>query len=176
MRVGEASGSLVQILEAISIERQRAEALRRRLSETLRYPAFLLSAACGVLLFFLLVVLPQFTNVFKDFNAKLDPVLLTFLGLSDFLRKDMNTILLVLVGLLSIGFLLSRRPRVRARVIGAVVAPSAREPGVGISPDGAFLPQPRPAAGERRDFANEPARSRRYDGDVERRLDLDRSR
>ena len=93
MRVGEASGSLVQILEAISIERQRAEALRRRLSETLRYPAFLLSAACGVLLFFLLVVLPQFTNVFKDFNAKLDPVLLTFLGLSDFLRKDMNAIL-----------------------------------------------------------------------------------
>jgi general secretion pathway protein F len=120
-RVGEASGNLVQILEAISVERQRAEALRRRLSDTLRYPTFLLLAACGVLLFFLLVVLPQFANVFRDFNAKLDPVLVTFLGLSDFLRQDMNTILFALACLLSIGFLLSRRPGVR---IGAIEAAS----------------------------------------------------
>ena len=51
-RVGETSGNLVQILEAVSVERQRAEALRRRLTDALRYPAFLLLAAGGVLLFF----------------------------------------------------------------------------------------------------------------------------
>ena len=72
------------------------------------------SAAGGVLLFFLLVVLPQFANVFQDFNAKLDPVLVTFLGISDFLRKNMDAVVVVLVGLLSLGFLLSRRPAVRA--------------------------------------------------------------
>lgn len=107
------------ILEAISGERQRAEALRRHVSDTLRYPAFLLAAAGGVLLFFLLVVLPQFANVFQDFNAKLDPILVTFLGISNFLRKDMNTVLIVLTCLLSIGLLLSRRPAVRTRVIDA---------------------------------------------------------
>ena len=119
VRVGEASGNLVQILDAISVERQRAEALRRRLSDTLRYPAFLLLAAGGVLLFFLIVVLPQFANVFQDFNAKLDPVLLIFLGVSDFLRKDANSILVALICLLSIGFLLFRRPTGRARLFGA---------------------------------------------------------
>ena len=119
VRVGEASGSLDQILEAISAERQRAEALRRRFSDTLRYPAFLLLAAAGVLLFFLLVVLPQFANVFTDFNAKLDPVLLAFLSLSNVLRTDMNMILFGLLWLLSIGFLSFRRPAVRARVAGA---------------------------------------------------------
>jgi general secretion pathway protein F len=118
-RVGEASGNLVPILEAISGERQRAEALRRHVSDTLRYPAFLLAAAGGVLLFFLLVVLPQFANVFQDFNAKLDPVLVTFLGISNFLRNDMNTVLIVLTCLLSIGLLLSRRPAVRSHVIDA---------------------------------------------------------
>jgi general secretion pathway protein F len=116
-RVGEASGNLVPILEAISGERQRAEALRRHVSETLRYPAFLLAAAGGVLLFFLLVVLPQFANVFQDFNAKLDPVLVTFLGISNFLRSDMNTVLIVLTCLLSAGLFLSRRPPLRARVV-----------------------------------------------------------
>ena len=118
-RVGEASGNLAPILEAISGERQRAEALRRHVSDTLRYPAFLLTAAGGVLLFFLLVVLPQFANVFQDFHAKLDPVLVTFLGISHFLREDMSTVLVVLTCLLSVGLLLSRRPAVRARVIDA---------------------------------------------------------
>ena len=113
-RVGEASGNLAPILEAVCAERQRAEALRRRLSETLRYPAFLLIGAGAVLVFFLLVVLPQFSNVFKDFNAKLDPVLVTFLGISAFLRDNMDAVAGGVVCLLSIGFLLSRRPAVRA--------------------------------------------------------------
>src|SRR5271170_1270162 len=119
-RVGEASGNLAPLLEAVCVERQRAEALRRRLSETLRYPAFLLIGAGGVLLFFLLVVLPQFSNVFKDFNAKLDPVLVTFLGISDFLRDNMDAVAGGVVGLLSVGFLLSRRPAVRAAAMEAV--------------------------------------------------------
>ena len=119
-RVGEASGNLAPILEAVCAERQRAEALRRRLSETLRYPAFLLIGAGGVLVFFLLVVLPQFSNVFKDFNAKLDPVLVTFLGISDFLRDNMDAVAGGAVGLLSVGFLLSRRPAVRTAAKEAV--------------------------------------------------------
>ena len=121
VRVGEASGNLVQILEAISVERQRAETLRRRLSDTLRYPAFLLLAASCVLLFFLLVVLPQFAGVFHDFNAKLDPALVAFIGLSDFLRLNMNAILVVLVCVMSIGLTLSRRRSVR---VGAIEAAS----------------------------------------------------
>jgi general secretion pathway protein F len=120
VRVGEASGNLVEILEAISVERQRAASLRRRLSDTLRYPAFLLLAAGGVLLFFTIVVLPQFANVFQDFNTKLDPVLITFLGISNFLRENANSILLVLICLLSAGFLLFRRAAVRARLFDAV--------------------------------------------------------
>ena len=83
VRVGEASSTLVPILEALSAERIRAEALRRRVSDALRYPAFVLSAAAAVLLFFLTFVLPQFGTVLRDFNAKLDPIVLGFLALSD---------------------------------------------------------------------------------------------
>lgn len=117
-RVGEASGTLVQILEALSAERQRAEALRRRLADTLRYPAFLLLAAGGVLVFFLLVVLPQFANVFRDFNAKLDPFLAAFLSLSDFVRGNLQAIAAALAVGLSGGWLSLRRPRVRAAIWG----------------------------------------------------------
>ena len=62
VRVGEASGSLPGILEVLAAERARNEALRRKLGDALRYPAFVLLAAVCVLLFFLLFVLPQFAS------------------------------------------------------------------------------------------------------------------
>jgi general secretion pathway protein F len=114
VRVGEAAGTLIAILEALSAERLRAEALRRRLSDALRYPAFLLLAAGGVLLFFLTFVLPQFANVFRDFNAKLDPVLLTFLALSDFLRANMQALAAGLIVVILAAWLLSRQPAARS--------------------------------------------------------------
>jgi general secretion pathway protein F len=119
VRVGEAAGTLVTILEALSAERQRAETLRRRLSDTLRYPAFLLLAAGGVLLFFLTFVLPQFANVFRDFNARLDPVLLFFLGLSDFLRSNTQALAAGLLLFILAAWLLSRRPAARQAFIAA---------------------------------------------------------
>ena len=121
VRVGESSGALVTTLEALATERERAEALSRRLSDALRYPAFLLCAAGAVLLFFLLVVLPQFAGVFRDFNAKLDPVLLTFLALSDYLRQDGQAIAGALVVVIAGGWLLLRRPAVK-RPLVAVIA------------------------------------------------------
>ena len=119
IRIGETSGALVTVLGALAAERQRAEVLSRRISDALRYPVFLLFAAGAVLLFFLNFVLPQFANVFRDFDAKLDPVLTTFLGLSDLMRSHGQTIAAaLLVSLLSGSFILrrqsTRQPLVRA--------------------------------------------------------------
>jgi general secretion pathway protein F len=120
VRVGEASGTLDHILEVLGAERVRAEALRRRLSDALRYPAFVLFAAFAVLSFFLLFVLPQFASVLRDFNAKLDPVVVTLLGLSDFVRGHTDAIAVVLVVLLLSGWLLLRQARVRAALMRGV--------------------------------------------------------
>jgi general secretion pathway protein F len=117
VRVGEASGTLDHILEVLGAERARAEALRRRLADALRYPAFVLFAACAVLTFFLLFVLPQFASVLRDFNAKLDPVVVGLLGLSDFVRARTDAIAVVLVVALLSGWLLLRRAGVRAAIM-----------------------------------------------------------
>jgi general secretion pathway protein F len=111
IRIGEMSGALVTVLEAVAAERQRSEVLSRQISDALRYPAFLLFAAGAVLLFFLNFVLPQFANVFRDFDVKLDPILTTFLGLSDFMRSHSQTIAAaLLVSLLGGWSILRRRP------------------------------------------------------------------
>jgi general secretion pathway protein F len=128
IRIGETSGALVTVLEALAAERQRSEALSRRVSDALRYPAFLLFAAGAVLLFFLNFVLPQFANVFRDFDAKLDPVLATFLRLSDFMRSNGQTIaVVVLVSLVAVWVILRRRstrgPLIRALARLPIVRP-----------------------------------------------------
>lgn len=117
VRVGEASGTLDHILEVLAGERSRAEALRRKLSDALRYPAFVLFAAGCVLTFFLLFVLPQFATVLRDFGAKLDPMVSTFIALSDFLRGNSDVLLGTAAFLLAGGWLVLRRPKVRARIL-----------------------------------------------------------
>jgi general secretion pathway protein F len=117
VRVGEASGALDHILEVLGAERVRSEALRQRVADALRYPAFVLCAASAVLMFFLLFVLPQFSSVLRDFNAKIDPFLKACMGLSDFLRTHGDGVLiaglLVLIG----GWILLRRPAFRAMAV-----------------------------------------------------------
>ena len=118
VRVGEASGTLDHILELLADERARAGALRRKLLDALQYPAFVLVAACAVLIFFLLFVLPQFSAVLRDFNAKLDPMVSVFLDLSDSLHMHATEIgagaALLLIGL----WLALRRASVRAALAG----------------------------------------------------------
>jgi general secretion pathway protein F len=92
VRVGEAAGTLDHVLEVLAAERQRAEALRRKLAEAARYPVFILFATSCVLAFFLLFVLPQFAGVLRGFQAHLDPIVVFFLGLSDFTRSHYRII------------------------------------------------------------------------------------
>jgi len=117
--VGETAGALASALEAIAVERQRAEALKRKLGDAVRYPAFLLVGAGAVLLFFLLGVLPQFVNVLKDFNAKLDPVLATFLAVSELLRNHFDAVALTAAAALAAAFAVLRRSSARADIARA---------------------------------------------------------
>ena len=119
VRVGEASGTLGEILEVLASERARSEAMRRKLGDALRYPAFVLLAAGSVLVFFLLFVLPQFAAVLRDFNAKLDPTVLVFISLSEFLRAHGEVIALLIAALIAGVWLLMRRPKSRAAMFSA---------------------------------------------------------
>lgn len=116
VRVGETSGALDHVLDVLGSERSRGEAMRRKVMDALRYPAFVLFAACAVLTFFLLFVLPQFAAVLQDFNAKLDPLVATLFDVSKFARAHLEVIEAVIAVLILCGWLLFRRAAVRARI------------------------------------------------------------
>jgi general secretion pathway protein F len=120
VRVGEASGTLDHMLEVLAEERGRSEALHRRLMDALRYPAFVLFAAGCVLTFFLFFVLPNFAAVLRDFNAKLDATVLTFIALSDFVIAHKTGLAIALLAIITVAWLGLRRPRVRATLMQGI--------------------------------------------------------
>ena len=175
-RVGEASGTLVNILEVLGAERVRAEALRRRFADALRYPAFVLVAASAVLLFFLTFVLPQFGAVLRDFNAKLDPIVLGFLALSDFLRAHTAALAATIVAAHRRRLVFPAPSQGARHDHGSARAFAFHQPGFGFSSNLHLLPQPRCPPRERGPADGDAANTRRFDGNdgTLRRLEQDR--
>ena len=127
MRVGEASGTLDHVLTALAGERERSEATRRKLTDAMQYPAFVFLAAIGVMLFFLVAVLPNFSAVLRDFGGRADTALGFFMTMSDLLRANAVAFALGCAALLAAGWWLLRQPAVRAGMTNAL----ALTPGIG---------------------------------------------
>ncbi len=119
VRVGEVSGTLDQVLEMLGAERLRAEQMRRKLTDAMQYPLFVLIAAICVMLFFLIFVLPQFSSVLQDFGAKSDTALSSFIRLSDFVRANGTALSIAGVALVITVWMVLRRREARAAIVGA---------------------------------------------------------
>jgi general secretion pathway protein F len=126
VRVGEVSGTLDQVLDLLGTERARSEQMRRKLTDAMQYPIFVLIAAACVMLFFILFVLPQFSSVLQDFGAKQDTALSAFIRLSEFLRANATLMLLASAAAVAGIWWLLRRPGTGTAVMTAI----SRLPGI----------------------------------------------
>jgi general secretion pathway protein F len=126
VKVGEVSGTLDQVLEMLGAERARSEQMRRKLTDAMQYPLFVLIAAIGVMLFFILFVLPQFSSVLQDFGTKSDSALSVFIQLSDFMRANGAALSIASAILIGSIWMLLRRPGTKAAMVGTL----ARIPGI----------------------------------------------
>ena len=126
VRVGEVSGTLDQVLEMLGAERARSEQMRRKVTDAMQYPLFVLIAAVCVMLFFILFVLPQFSSVLQDFGTKSDSALSVFIRLSEFIRANGTALSLAGAILIASIWTLLRRRDTRATIVGTI----ARIPGV----------------------------------------------
>ena len=122
VRVGEISGTLDQVLELLGQERMRAEAMRRKLTDAMQYPLFVLIAAICVMLFFILFVLPQFSSVLQDFGGKSDSALSLFIRISEFMRANGTALLLAGAALVLGLWLVLRRAEARSALIARLAA------------------------------------------------------
>jgi type IV pilus assembly protein PilC len=86
VRAGEVGGMLEVVLNRLAIFMERRQALKRRVKGAMIYPIAVLTIATIIVLFLLAYVVPEFAEVFKDFDAEL-PWMTTFLmDVGDFLK------------------------------------------------------------------------------------------
>jgi type II secretory pathway component PulF len=87
IHAGEATGSVNDTLARLIGHLTEQRELRRKLLTALAYPVLIAVIACGVILFFLFVLLPRLEALFLSLHGKLPASTQLLIGLSDFVLR-----------------------------------------------------------------------------------------
>ena len=79
---GESGGNLDEVLERLASMLERDLALRKRLATALAYPAFVLAAACALVVFLLSTIVPSFGSMYAQLHVPLPRQTVFLLALS----------------------------------------------------------------------------------------------
>ncbi len=85
VEAGEVGGNLADTLEQISAYIKMQEGMKSKIITAITYPAILCVASVGVLIYFILGIVPTFAQIFKDFNIELPMITVVVLAVSGFL-------------------------------------------------------------------------------------------
>lgn len=114
IKAGEGAGVLETVLDTVASYKESVEALKGKAKKALFYPALVFVVALIVTAIMLIVVVPQFEQVFRGFGADLPPFTQLIVAASRFMVSYWWMILAATVGT-ALGFLHAyrRSPRMR---------------------------------------------------------------
>lgn len=101
VQVGEMSGTLALLLEKIASYQEKSAAIKQKIKKALLYPSLVIIIGVGITALLLLLVVPQFEQLFKQFNAALPPLTQLIIDLSTILKIRGWMILGILTAILS---------------------------------------------------------------------------
>jgi len=96
---GETSGTLDKALIRMADTLENDYRLNRKLRSALAYPGFILFVVLLVVVMMTVYVMPQMKGLYATFNAKLPPLTLFMLAISDILQKFGVLVLAVIIGI-----------------------------------------------------------------------------
>ncbi|NLI76688.1 MAG: type II secretion system F family protein [Candidatus Riflebacteria bacterium] len=98
VRVGEESGRLFNVLDRLSQLLDRQLKLRRRVLSAMTYPAIITVVATGVVLFLMLVIIPNFAKLFQQFGQELPWATQVVIDTSTFIGNNFLNLTAVTLG------------------------------------------------------------------------------
>lgn len=104
VEAGEVGGQLAESLMQIAKYVKANEALKSKIITAITYPAVLFIMAMGVLMYFVVGIVPTFAEIFADFNLELPALTLMVVSVSKGIREHIILILLVIAFLVG-GFI-----------------------------------------------------------------------
>lgn len=86
--VGEQSGTLDQMLNRLATYKEKMESIKKKIKKALLYPITVLVVALMVSIILLVVVIPQFADMFRNFGAELPAFTQAIITLSEHLQNQ----------------------------------------------------------------------------------------
>ena len=111
VRVGEVSGKLEEVLKELAIKMKKDRDLIIKIRSAMMYPTVVLLTMLVVVVMMITMVLPQLTNIFKDFQVELPLSTKILISFSDFIQTFG---LFVFIGLVIMTVLLVFASRTKA--------------------------------------------------------------
>jgi type IV pilus assembly protein PilC len=88
VEAGESAGVLDQVLDSIASYKERIESIKGKIKKALFYPAAVIAVAIGVTTLLLVVVIPQFEDMFRGFGADLPAFTRFVVDISHFVQSQ----------------------------------------------------------------------------------------
>jgi type IV pilus assembly protein PilC len=111
---GERSGSLEKILERFNTYLEKVASLRRKVVSSLSYPSILFFVMVSMVFIVLVYAIPKFATFYEDFEADLPQMTLFFIGIGEYLQRN---IAFIFGGILGIYFLIKFIERVKPNIV-----------------------------------------------------------
>lgn len=103
LRAGEASGTLDLSLKRLADQEEKTEAMLSKIRSALTYPAIVLLVIIAVLVFMIIVVVPQVQLLYEDLGKQLPWVTQLLTDIADFIMNQWYILVIVIAALVFFG-------------------------------------------------------------------------
>ncbi len=110
VQAGEVGGQLADSLLQISNYIKTSESLKSKIITAITYPAVLFVMAVGVLIYFVVGIVPTFAQIFDDFNIDLPALTLAIVAIARGIREHLILIVIGIFSLITLFILFIRTP------------------------------------------------------------------
>lgn len=103
LRAGEASGTLDLSLKRLADQEEKTEAMISKIRSALTYPAIVLLVIIAVLVFMIIVVVPQVQLLYEDLGKQLPWITKMLTDVADFIMNQWYILLIIIAALVFFG-------------------------------------------------------------------------
>jgi len=97
VKSGEASGNLGEALNNLASYLQKSYEISSKVKSSLVYPAIVLSVAIGVLILFMISIVPRFAEIYSSYSTSLPKITEVVISLGNFTKSNWLVILLAII-------------------------------------------------------------------------------
>lgn len=108
LKIGEESGSFVQVFEDLSLFYQKKIANRRLIISSMTYPAIVMMVAAGAIFFMMNFLVPLFQDMFVQIGGDLPEITKLVISISEAIQNNTGTIFLGIVGIIALFYFAKR--------------------------------------------------------------------